>query len=110
MLCSDQSSLRKAFIVMCFYLQSQNNKTPHRRCGVLCFSLVHYEWEECHESCAFDGFGQGTLVLGREAGAAARQDAAVGIQEALEAFDILVVDELDIVGIKVIVFHNCYVI
>lgn len=83
----------------------KNTKTTFS--GGICFrALVRYEREKSHESCALDGVGELALIFCSEASTLASKDTTVGIEKALEAIEILVVDELDAICVKVIVFHK----
>lgn len=57
--------------------------------------------EQGHNAGALHGFGQLALVLGGDAGAAARQNLAIGVDKLFQELDVLIVDFFDVVALEV---------
>ena len=69
--------------------------------------LVCYVWKESHKPCPLDSVCKCSLVLGSESCLTTVKNTCVWVHELRKDFCILVVDELDVVLVKVILFfHN----
>jgi hypothetical protein len=68
--------------------------------------LVCDEWEKSHKSCALYGVGELALIFGSKSCSLSSENTAIWVQKLLQTIDVFVVDELDVVGVKIIVFHK----
>ena len=67
-------------------------------------SLRRHVRQQSHEPRALDRDSELALILGSDAGALARQDAAVRVEELTEDFRVLVIDVLDIILAEIALF------
>ncbi len=89
-----------------FQVKIEYNKTPDSiRCFVI-YKLVTYVWKKPHESCSLDCICKSALILCSESCLLAAKNACMRIEELCKDFSILVVNKLDIVLIKVVLFFH----
>lgn len=87
----------------------RNQKTPQE--GVffdLC--LVRYERKQSHKSSSLYCFSKCALIFCSEASSLSRIDSCVWVKEFLQTINIFVVDMMNTIRIKIILFHTFYIL